>query len=420
MFGVDISEIAKNNFKSYNFKDDSIYYGEVQHIDDEGNIIQDIEKISDEKLRLLKLVRHGYGVQLYGVKDNNCLCKYEGQWMKDIKQGKGICYFSDKSIYEGSLINSLFHGLGKFTWPNNDIYIGEWNKGKMEGEGEFKHNDGHILKGQFKNNYFLDQDSTKGSMSFVNPFLEQSSLQLVKNSIKLSGFSISTMKQKLPDDYFNQINIKETDFLNRIIESIHEDNKTPLILKNLTLTKKDIITAIEASTKTRVIEVDLRKFHSEVEGAQYDLRKIKELEKIIEICIFSGAVLFLNLDDNLSYDKLFDPDISNYYKKMQLSPLMFTPKDFKNPDNFKKFTKQEKIKKDKQINPSFKFVIYSRFFIGDGLSTQEEEVLGEKTNITLEDSSADKKIKSIRLLIESRFRFFFNLKDVKVILLKDN
>ena len=107
-------------------------------------------------IKKLKVIRHGSGVQIFGVNDTNYLYKYEGEWVKDKKQGKGIFYFSDKSIFEGNFMNDTFHGYGKFTFPSNDVYIGEWKEGKMDGEGEFKHHDGHVLKGLFKNNYYLD------------------------------------------------------------------------------------------------------------------------------------------------------------------------------------------------------------------------------------------------------------------------
>lgn len=153
---VDISEKDKSGFKCYKFGDNSIYYGEIVHLDEFNNIIKDLEKYNDEMLRKLRIVRHGIGAQLFGVHETKSTCRYEGEWYKDKKNGKGICYFPDRSVYEGDFVNDLFEGYGKFSWPTNDIYIGEWKNGNMEGDGEFKHNDGHILKGRFKNNYFFD------------------------------------------------------------------------------------------------------------------------------------------------------------------------------------------------------------------------------------------------------------------------
>jgi hypothetical protein len=153
---IDINEIDKTDFKCFKFPDGSIYYGQTEYLDEFNNIIKNLETYNEEAQKKLKMVRHGVGVQLFGVTENSSLCRYEGEWSKDKKNGRGICYYPDRSTYEGFFVNDLFEGYGKFYWPTNDIYIGEWKAGRMEGEGEFKHNDGHILKGRFKNNYFFD------------------------------------------------------------------------------------------------------------------------------------------------------------------------------------------------------------------------------------------------------------------------
>jgi hypothetical protein len=153
---IDISEIDKVNLKCYKFEDGSIYLGEIGYVDNLNNLVLDRNKLSDDEIKKLKRVRHGVGVQLWGVEDLNCVCKYEGQWYKDKKHGKGKCEFSDKSMYEGEFVNDVFEGHGTFNWPNGDAYSGNWSNGRMEGNGEFKHNDGHILTGTFKNNYYFD------------------------------------------------------------------------------------------------------------------------------------------------------------------------------------------------------------------------------------------------------------------------
>lgn len=156
---IDINEIDKTNFKCFKFPDGSIFYGEIAYIDPSTHSIlleKDLDSFNEEKIKTFKIIRHGIGAQLFYVTDTSYLCKYEGEWAKDKKNGRGICYFPDKSIYEGSFVNDLFEGYGKYVWPNNDVYIGMWKAGRMEGDGEFKHHDGHILKGSFKNNYHFD------------------------------------------------------------------------------------------------------------------------------------------------------------------------------------------------------------------------------------------------------------------------
>jgi hypothetical protein len=154
---IDISEIDKANLKCFKFDDGSVFFGEIAYVDHLNNLVLDRNKLSEDEIKKLKKVRHGVGVQLWGVDDTTCICKYEGQWYKDKKHGKGKCQFSDNSSYEGDFVNDAFEGHGTFLWPNEDVYIGEWSNGRMDGKGEFRHNDGHVLNdGIFKNNYYFD------------------------------------------------------------------------------------------------------------------------------------------------------------------------------------------------------------------------------------------------------------------------
>jgi len=149
-------------------------------------------------MKSLRSVRHGEGVQIFGVQnDQTFLCKYEGEWQKDKKHGRGICYYPDKSVYEGYFVNDLFEGSnGKFVWANGDVYFGDWKNGKMEGEGIFTHHDSHFLKGKFKNNYHYDKER------WINPFLPQESLEQFK--IKNMDYIKST---KAENEKFNRNNI---------------------------------------------------------------------------------------------------------------------------------------------------------------------------------------------------------------------
>lgn len=102
----------------------------------------------------LKRVRHGIGIQLFGTTDDNLLCKYEGEWDRDQRSGEGFCIFPDKSVYHGTLRNSIKDGYGKFKWPNGDAYEGNWKAERMDGGGKFTHSTGNVLVGVYKNNYF--------------------------------------------------------------------------------------------------------------------------------------------------------------------------------------------------------------------------------------------------------------------------
>jgi hypothetical protein len=65
--------------------DGSVYYGELEYMHSESKeIVYNFEELSDEQKRQHKIVRHGYGIQLFGrTEGNNLLCKYAGQWDRD-------------------------------------------------------------------------------------------------------------------------------------------------------------------------------------------------------------------------------------------------------------------------------------------------------------------------------------------------
>lgn len=395
MFSLEISEVAKTSFRAFNFKDGSVYYGETAYLDEEGNVVLDLAKIDDTKIKQLKLIRHGFGVQLFGVEDTNYLCKYEGQWEKDNRTGKGICFFSDKSSYEGGLEKGIFNGFGKFTWNNSNVYIGEWKNGKLDGEGEFKHYDGHILKGTFRNNYYMEENVDKQGFIFLNPFMEISSLDVNRNHTLVTSSQKKINRSLLEEDFLCGIKLNEFSSLSSLINKIIvEKDKTPFFIKDANVTKREVIGFIESSLQTKVIEIDFRSIHSSIESSEYKKEELQKLEEKVAYCIFNGCCLFLNYDDNSEYQKLFDPPLSHYFKKLQFSPYMFTPSKFKVPEIFKHFSKQDHLRREKPLNPEFKFVVYSKCNIGksDVINKQNKDLL-----ITLFDNRLGKQFDLNRL-----------------------
>ena len=45
-------------------------------------------------------------------------------------------------MYEGEWLNDLKHGKGAMTFANGDTYDGEWEEGKYHGQGVFVYDDG--------------------------------------------------------------------------------------------------------------------------------------------------------------------------------------------------------------------------------------------------------------------------------------
>lgn len=60
-----------------------------------------IDSLDDEAKKSYKMVRHGYGLQIFNGQRNEdgILTKYEGHWERDKKHGQGTAIYKDGSIY---------------------------------------------------------------------------------------------------------------------------------------------------------------------------------------------------------------------------------------------------------------------------------------------------------------------------------
>ena len=59
--------------------------------------------------------------------------------------------------YIGEIRNGLFHGTGKYDWPNGDAYVGEYQDGKRNGIGDMAYADGDTYRGRFKGGKYHGQ-----------------------------------------------------------------------------------------------------------------------------------------------------------------------------------------------------------------------------------------------------------------------
>lgn len=66
---------------------------------------------------------------------------YSGQILKDthIKDGIGMMFFPNNSLYEGCWKNGQAFGEGRLIYANGDIYEGEWKNDQANGFGKFEH-----------------------------------------------------------------------------------------------------------------------------------------------------------------------------------------------------------------------------------------------------------------------------------------
>ena len=88
----------------------------------------------------------------YGKEETNKIV-YEGEFHKDLKSGKGVCYFKLlEEKYEGEFKNNIINGKGHYEWKNGNKFEGNFINGKMNGIGLFTWKDGSKYYGNYKNN----------------------------------------------------------------------------------------------------------------------------------------------------------------------------------------------------------------------------------------------------------------------------
>ena len=113
--------------------------------------------MDEETKKGYKMVRHGYGLNMFGGSRNSdgVMTKYEGIWDRDRRHGEGKGVYKDGSIFTGSFKKDHFEGFGRFEWALGHVYEGMWKESQMDGQGEFKNVNGRKHVGFFKRNYFL-------------------------------------------------------------------------------------------------------------------------------------------------------------------------------------------------------------------------------------------------------------------------
>ena len=61
---------------------------------------------------------------------------YIGQYINDLKHGKGIIYYKNNTIkYEGDFINDKFEWYAKYIYESGNYYIGEFVNDLKHGKG---------------------------------------------------------------------------------------------------------------------------------------------------------------------------------------------------------------------------------------------------------------------------------------------
>ena len=100
--------------------------------------------------------------------------KYEGQFIKDKKSGKGKINFNNGDIYEGDFENNKFNGEGHYIWKKNGHeYIGQYLNGQFNGKGFYKWGNEEYYKGDYKMGIKDGQGEVKypNGKKYIGPFV---------------------------------------------------------------------------------------------------------------------------------------------------------------------------------------------------------------------------------------------------------
>ena len=73
--------------------------------------------------------------------------KYQGEWIGNVRDGRGYQVWPDGSLYEGFWKNNKANGRGRLIHADGDVYEGEWKDDKAHGYGVYMHADGARYEG---------------------------------------------------------------------------------------------------------------------------------------------------------------------------------------------------------------------------------------------------------------------------------
>lgn len=74
---------------------------------------------------------------------------FEGDYDEDTGEyvGFGTIKLDNDCTYEGQFLNGMFHGKGKFSWPDGVVYEGDFYRNSLVGQGSYSYPDGSIYVG---------------------------------------------------------------------------------------------------------------------------------------------------------------------------------------------------------------------------------------------------------------------------------
>lgn len=347
----------KSKWRCFQLPDNSVYYGEVGYLKDNGEVVEDNAGGS------LPVVRHGHGVQIYGTNVEGVLCKYEGMFHSNKRHGQANCVFPDGSVYFGGLKWEKKHGYGKFTWADGRSYEGNWKDDRMDGNGTFKHPSGFTLKGTFRSNYYILGDL------LINPLLSEQELQ---TDIQLQEKYKATRKQQ-EEAKVKAVNLHKISSLNSLpdeISAIDSIGRVSFILatQQSILTKRDVVEKVRMM-RSSFYELDLRMLSvmKKEQGKEAVRRTVRDT---VKSALSEGGVLLLNIDDStVNYEELYDPDIHELYHVSSFPAQILQPLEMKS--KFEIWKTFRAVEDNLTLNKNYLLVIWSKFRIDSSLDSQD-------------------------------------------------
>ncbi len=88
---------------------------------------------------------------------------YEGDFINGTHSGKGKFTWSNGNVYDGDFIDGIRTGNGRFIWNNGDVYEGDFIRGKRTGKGKYSWKNGNSYEGEFKDGYFCGEGIFKSN-----------------------------------------------------------------------------------------------------------------------------------------------------------------------------------------------------------------------------------------------------------------
>jgi hypothetical protein len=60
------------------------------------------------------------------------LKQYEGYFIRDLKQGKGLFRLRNGEVFEGEFWQDVVHGVGKYYCRDGTVVEGVWERGNLK------------------------------------------------------------------------------------------------------------------------------------------------------------------------------------------------------------------------------------------------------------------------------------------------